>query len=66
MTLLGFAVSFIVRPLGGMILGPLGDRIGRRKVLFFTMALMASATTLIGLLPAAGQWVCGLSSRCTC
>ena len=59
-TLLGFAVSFIVRPLGGMILGPLGDRIGRRKVLFFTMALMATATTLIGLLPTASQvglWV---------
>ncbi|MCU1566371.1 MAG: transporter [Pseudarthrobacter sp.] len=59
-TLLGFAVSFIVRPLGGMILGPMGDRIGRRKVLFFTMAIMASATTLIGLLPTAGQvglWV---------
>lgn len=59
-TLLGFAVSFVVRPLGGMILGPLGDKIGRRKVLFFTMALMAAGTTLIGLLPTAGQvglWV---------
>ena len=59
-TLLGFAVSFVVRPLGGMILGPLGDRIGRRKVLFFTMALMAAGTTIIGLLPTAGQvglWV---------
>ena len=59
-TLLGFAVSFVVRPLGGMILGPLGDKIGRRKVLFFTMALMAAATTCIGLLPTAGQvglWV---------
>lgn len=59
-TLLGFAVSFIVRPLGGMILGPLGDRIGRRKVLFFTIALMAAATTAIGCLPTADQvglWV---------
>jgi MHS family proline/betaine transporter-like MFS transporter len=59
-TLLGFAVSFVVRPLGGMILGPLGDKIGRRKVLFFTMAIMAGATTTIGLLPTAGQvglWV---------
>jgi MHS family proline/betaine transporter-like MFS transporter len=59
-TLLGFSVSFIVRPLGGMILGPLGDKIGRRKVLFFTMGVMAAATTLIGLLPTAGQvglWV---------
>ncbi|WP_141361746.1 MFS transporter [Glutamicibacter uratoxydans] len=59
-TLLGFAVSFVVRPLGGMILGPIGDKIGRRKVMFFTIALMAAATTLIGLLPTAGQvglWV---------
>ncbi|MFC7847735.1 MFS transporter [Arthrobacter sp. NPDC057388] len=59
-TLLGFAVSFVVRPLGGMILGPLGDKIGRRRVLFFTMAIMAAATTIIGLLPTAGQvglWV---------
>ncbi len=59
-TLLGFAVSFVVRPLGGMILGPIGDKIGRRKVMFFTIALMAAATTLIGLLPTASQvglWV---------
>lgn len=59
-TLLGFAVSFIVRPLGGMILGPLGDKIGRRKMLFFTIALMAIATTLIGCLPSSDQvglWV---------
>lgn len=59
-TLLGFAVSFLVRPIGGMVLGPLGDKIGRQKVLFFTMATMASATALIGVLPTAGQvglWV---------
>ncbi|MBB5830645.1 MFS transporter [Brachybacterium aquaticum] len=59
LSLLGFAVSFLVRPLGGLILGPLGDRIGRQKVLFFTMAAMAIATALIGLLPTAatiGVW----------
>ena len=54
-TLLGFAVSFLVRPFGGMILGPIGDRIGRQKVLYFTMALMAVATALIGVLPSAEQ-----------
>lgn len=54
-TLLGFAVSYLVRPLGGFVLGPLGDRIGRQKVLFFTMAVMASATALIGLLPTSQQ-----------
>ncbi len=54
-TLLGFAVSFLVRPLGGIVLGPLGDRIGRQKVLFLTMAMMATATALIGLLPTSAQ-----------
>lgn len=58
-TLLGFAISFLVRPFGGFVLGPLGDRIGRQKVLFLTMAMMATATALIGLLPgsaAIGLW----------
>lgn len=54
-TLFGFAVSFLVRPLGGAVLGPIGDRIGRQKVLFLTMAMMATATALIGLLPTAAQ-----------
>ncbi|AGF73163.1 MFS transporter [Corynebacterium halotolerans] len=57
--LLGFAVSYLVRPLGGIVLGPLGDRIGRQKVLYGTMAMMAVATALIGLLPTAaaiGGW----------
>jgi MHS family proline/betaine transporter-like MFS transporter len=53
--LLGFAVSFIARPLGGFILGPLGDRIGRQKVLFLTMSVMAVSTALIGILPTAAQ-----------
>jgi len=54
-TLFGFAVSFLVRPIGGLVLGPLGDRIGRQRVLFFTMALMAVATALIGALPTSAQ-----------
>ncbi|MER7796220.1 MFS transporter [Microbacterium sp. NPDC096154] len=54
-TLFGFAVSFLVRPLGGAVLGPLGDRIGRQKVLFLTMAMMAVSTALIGVLPTAAQ-----------
>ena len=55
----GFAVSYLVRPLGGFVLGPLGDKIGRQKVLYVTMAMMAIATALIGLLPTAasiGGW----------
>lgn len=45
------AVSFFFRPLGGIILGPLGDRIGRQKVLVFTILMMTCATAAIGLLP---------------
>ena len=54
-TLFGFAISFLVRPFGGLVLGPLGDRIGRQKVLFLTMAMMAVATALIGILPTSEQ-----------
>ncbi|HWM36688.1 MAG TPA: MFS transporter [Streptomyces sp.] len=46
-----FAVTFAVRPFGGMFFGPLGDRIGRKKVLATTMILMASATFCVGLIP---------------
>lgn len=55
----GFAVSYLVRPLGGLVLGPLGDKVGRQKVLYVTMAMMAVSTALIGLLPTAasiGAW----------
>ncbi|MFC9315242.1 glycine betaine/L-proline transporter ProP [Streptomyces nigra] len=46
-----FAVSFLVRPIGGMVFGPMGDKIGRKKVLAFTMILMAIGTFAIGLIP---------------
>ncbi|MYU14704.1 glycine betaine/L-proline transporter ProP [Streptomyces sp. SID8361] len=46
-----FAVAFLVRPLGGLVFGPLGDRIGRRRVLSTTMILMATGTFGVGLLP---------------
>lgn len=46
-----FSVAFLARPLGGMVFGPLGDRIGRQKVLALTMLLMAAGTLGIGLLP---------------
>ena len=39
-----FAVSFLVRPLGGLFWGPLGDRLGRKHVLAITILLMAGAT----------------------
>ncbi|MGL3807557.1 MFS transporter [Paeniglutamicibacter sp. R2-26] len=46
-----FGVAFLVRPLGGLFFGALGDRIGRRKVLFITLLSIGGATALIGLLP---------------
>ncbi|WNW14136.1 MFS transporter [Pseudomonas sp. DTU_2021_1001937_2_SI_NGA_ILE_001] len=46
-----FAVAFAFRPLGGIVFGMLGDRIGRKRTLAMTILLMAAATTLIGLLP---------------
>ncbi|CAL9638145.1 Proline_betaine transporter [Streptomyces sp. enrichment culture] len=54
-----FAVAFLVRPIGGMVFGPMGDKIGRKKVLALTMILMAIGTCAIGLLPtyaAVGFW----------
>jgi MHS family proline/betaine transporter-like MFS transporter len=38
-----FAVSFLVRPIGGLVFGPLSDRIGRNRVLAITMIMMATA-----------------------
>ncbi|MFD6024946.1 glycine betaine/L-proline transporter ProP [Streptomyces griseoluteus] len=46
-----FAAAFLVRPLGGVIFGPLGDRVGRQKVLAVTMIMMAAGTFAIGLIP---------------
>jgi MHS family proline/betaine transporter-like MFS transporter len=50
-TLLGFAISFLMRPLGGLFWGPLGDRIGRKRVLAMTIIMMASSTALIAFIP---------------
>ncbi len=50
-SLLVFAVSFLIRPIGGMVWGPLGDRLGRQRVLATTILLMAGATFCVGLLP---------------
>ncbi|CAM5236720.1 Sialic acid transporter NanT [Streptomyces violaceorubidus] len=46
-----FAAAFVVRPLGGLVFGPLGDRVGRQKVLATTMIMMALGTFSIGLIP---------------
>jgi hypothetical protein len=46
-----FAAAFFMRPLGGFVFGPLGDRIGRQRVLALVILLMAASTLAIGLLP---------------
>jgi MFS family permease len=61
-TLAGFstiALAFIVRPIGAIIFGHMGDRLGRRATLLWTVAIMGIATGAIGLLPTYAQagWV---------
>ena len=46
-----FAVGFVARPIGGLIFGHIGDRIGRKKTLVMTMLIMGVATCLIGFVP---------------
>jgi len=58
-----FAVAFVIRPFGGLFFGPLGDKIGRKRVLVTTILLMAGSTFSIGLIPAyekIGLWAPGL------
>lgn len=53
-TLLAFAtfsVGFIARPIGGIVFGHYGDRIGRKRMLYLTLMVMGLATTIIGVLP---------------
>jgi len=51
LSLLTFAAGFIARPIGGIIFGHFGDKIGRKKTLISALMLMGVSSTLIGLLP---------------
>jgi len=46
-----FAVGFVARPLGGLVFGHFGDRLGRKTMLVITLLMMGGATVAIGLLP---------------
>ncbi|MBI4904562.1 MAG: MFS transporter [Acidobacteria bacterium] len=50
-----FALGFCARPIGSLVLGAVGDRVGRRALLTLSIALMGGATLLIGLLPTYAQ-----------
>ncbi len=50
-----YAVGYVSRPIGAVVLGAYGDRHGRKKVLVFAMLLMGFATFAVGLLPTYGQ-----------
>jgi MHS family proline/betaine transporter-like MFS transporter len=50
-----FALGFLARPLGSLVLGRVGDRIGRRALLTLSIALMGGATLVIGALPTYAQ-----------
>ena len=57
------AVGFIVRPFGGAFFGPLGDKIGRKRVLAVTILLMSGCTFLVGVLPTyAGGYSMGIAA----
>ena len=58
-----FAVGFVTRPLGGVIFGHFGDRVGRKAMLILTLLLMGVPTIAIGLLPTyeqIGYWAAAL------
>ncbi len=50
-----FGAGFFARPLGGLVFGELGDRIGRKAALMWTLGIIGTATVLIGLVPSYGQ-----------
>lgn len=55
LSLSSISVSFLVRPLGAVVAGRLGDKLGRKGMLVFTLVLMGVSTTLIGVLPTFAQ-----------
>ncbi|MFF1832292.1 MFS transporter [Paenarthrobacter sp. NPDC058040] len=55
LSLATFATGFIARPLGGIVIGHFGDKLGRKKMLLLTLIVMGACTVLIGALPTYAQ-----------
>src|SRR5207244_12709194 len=55
LSFLTFGVGFVVRPIGGLLFGIMGDRYGRKPVLVATLLMIGIGTTLIGVLPTYSQ-----------
>ena len=51
-----FAAGYLMRPLGGLVFGFIGDRLGRKRALLISVMMMALPTTLLGCLPTYAQW----------
>lgn len=66
-SLLTFAIAFIARPLGSLVFGHFGDRMGRKTTLVVSLLTMGIATFLIGCLPTYNQWgVAAVAALCLC
>ena len=66
-SLLTFAIAFIARPLGSLVFGHFGDRMGRKSTLVVSLLTMGIATFLIGCLPTYNQWgVAAVAVLCLC
>ena len=66
-SLLTFAIAFIARPLGSLVFGHFGDRMGRKTTLVVSLLTMGIATFLIGCLPTYSQWgIVAVAARCLC
>lgn len=66
-SLLTFAIAFIARPLGSLVFGHFGDRMGRKTTLVVSLLTMGIATFLIGCLPTYSQWgIVAVVALCLC
>ncbi len=66
-SLLTFAIAFIARPLGSLVFGHFGDRMGRKTTLVVSLLTMGVATFLIGCLPTYDQWgIAAVAVLCLC